>query len=68
MLGTAMEGQVRALQHYPNVLSRVSVNIIALIILAKMECSAIPSIGLGVFEFPICSECKTLQNTVLLRL
>ena len=60
MLGTAMEGQVRALQHYnPNVLSRVSGYIIALIILTKMECSAIANIGLGVLEFPICSECKT---------
>ena len=54
MLGTAMEGQVRALQHYnPNVLSRVSGDIIALIILTKMECSAIASIGLGVLEFPM---------------
>ena len=54
MLGTATEDQVRALQHYnPNVLSRVSGDIIALIILTKMECSAIASIGLGVLEFPM---------------
>ena len=54
MLGTAMEGQARALQHYnPNMLSRVSGDIIALIILTKMECSVIASIGLGVLEFPM---------------
>ena len=65
MLGTAMEGQVRPLQHYnPNVLSRVSGDIIAVIILTKMECSVIASIGLGVRS--LCSECKTVQNTVLL--
>ena len=54
MLGTAMEGQVRALQHYnPNVFGRVSGDIIAEIILTKVECSVIASIGLRVLEFPM---------------